>query len=261
MSGPVVPRKPPVGSRTPTSRPRRVAGGVPASVPAAPAPVESGDDGSSGSGASGGPVVLEKQSAPARRTPTPTPDRPRRSTARLRVVLVGAIVVLLGLGTWELVTVLKHDGPEDRPVGRVTTAEPVQVSELTVRSVVDQAAQATVLIASASAQDYDAGVDKAAATMTDPFAEKYRTAKADVKDQVVAQGLEVTAEVEWAGVVTASRTEIVVLVFYTQSTIAGTGPVTPRQFRQNVTMVPVDGGWLVADVDAGDLLDNDEGDG
>jgi Mce-associated membrane protein len=164
-------------------------------------------------------------------------------------------VVLLAVGTWELVTILQHESPEDRPVGAVTAERPVQVDELTVRSVVDQAAQAAVAIGSASWEDYEAGIDAATAMMTDPFAEQYRETKADVKDQVVEQQVDVTVQVDAQGVVRADRTEIVALVFLTQSTIAGTGPVTPRQYRATVTMVNTADGWLVADLDAGDLLD------
>ena len=253
------PRKPSAGSRAPISRPRRVAGtGGAARVPATEERVTEqrvteeprADD---------APVeeVPDDQS-PVRETELPESAQEKaRSPRSPRILgaLVAVIVVLLAVGTWELVTILQHESPEDRPVGAVTAERPVQVDELTVRSVVDQAAQAAVAIGSASWEDYEAGIDAATAMMTDPFAEQYRETKADVKDQVVEQQVDVTVQVDAQGVVRADRTEIVALVFLTQSTIAGTGPVTPRQYRATVTMVNTADGWLVADLDAGDLLD------
>ena len=170
-------------------------------------------------------------------------------------LLVVAIVVLLAVASWEAVRIIGHEGPQDRAAGPVSAQRPVQVDELTVRSVVDQAAQAAVAIGSASWEDYEAGVDAAASMMTDPFAETYRATKADVKEQVVDQRVDVTVQIDAQGVVRADPAEIVALVFLTQSTIAGTGPVTPRQYRATVTMVQTESGWLVADLDAGDLLD------
>lgn len=262
-------RRPTAGSRAPISRPRRVAGTgavarfpiteestaeeIPAGeTPAGETPV--GEPEVADSGIEEAPVqeASTEKAPPERAAPEKTrlPRSPRTVGA-----LVAAIVVLLGVGTWEAVTIAQHESPEDRPVGAVSAERPVQVDELTVRSVVDQAAQAAVAIGSASWEDYEAGVDAATAMMTDPFAEQYRETKADVKDQVVEQQVDVTVQVDAQGVVRADRSEIVALVFLTQSTIAGTGPVTPRQYRASVTMVNTADGWLVADLDAGDLLD------
>lgn len=251
-----LPRRPGAGSRTPISRPRRIAGSDPV-APAAEGPAA--EEPSTEKPVVEEPVVEE--------LPTAAPVEERAESgavgpgSRRARGLALVIVALLALGTWELVSIVRHEGPLEAGAGPVTAERPVQVDELTARSVVDQAAQAAVAIGSASWEDYEAGVDAAAAMMTDPFADTYRETKADVKEQVVDQRLDVTVQVDAQGVVRADPNEVVALVFLTQSTIAGTGPVTPRQYRATVTMVRTDDGWLVADLDAGDLLDIAANDG
>lgn len=256
MAGPSPSRRPGAGSRNPTSRPRRVAG-------------TGGGAGRVAGGEDEAPTpVPQDEVESATSTPEPTPasepdpdphreDEPvtRARPGRRVLALVALVVVLLGVGIAELVVITGHVSPQDRPAEPVSAARPVQVDELTVRSVVDQAAQATVAIGSVSWEDYEAGVDEAAAMMTEAFAETFRETKEDVKEQVVDQQVEVTVQVDAQGVVRADENEVVALVFLTQSTIAGTGPVTPRQYRATVTMVRTPDGWLAADLDAGDLLD------
>lgn len=255
------PRRPGAGSRNPTSRPRRLAGIGPqqpdqVSLDGAPDEVESDDIRPEGIE----PEEVEPEDIEPEEV-EPEEVEQQRAKGRTVPILALLIAVLLALGGWELASILGHEGPQDRTIGPVTVERPVQVDELTARSVVDQAAQAAVAIGSASWEDYEAGVDTAAAMMTDPFAETYRETKADVKEQVVDQQVDVTVQIDAQGVVRADPTEIVALVFLTQSTIAGTGPVTPRQYRATVTMVKTGDGWLVADLDAGDLLDITGADG
>ena len=127
----------------------------------------------------------------------------------------------------------------------------MQVSDLTVRSVVDQAAQAADLILSASTADYDEQVEQAVATMTDPFAVEFRQTKADVRGGFVAAMTEVTVDISAQGVVSATDDEVVALLFLTQTTQKGTdGGVTPVQYRVTVTMVNTADGWLVSDLQA-----------
>ncbi|CAN5414961.1 hypothetical protein BH09ACT12_BH09ACT12_15380 [soil metagenome] len=255
---PSTPPRRTAASRTPTSRPRRIAGAGVGSQPTTDEElIETSVEQPAVEDAPVDEVPVE--AVPVEEAPAEAVPLGRRSRAVL--VLLVVIILLLAAGTAELVAILGHEAPEDAATGPVTAEQPVQVDELTVRSVVDQAAQAAVAIGSASWEDYEAGIDAAAAMMTDPFAEKYRQTKADVKQQVVDQQVDVTVQVDAQGVVRADPTEIVALVFLTQSTIGGTGPVTPRQYRATVTMVKTADGWLVADLDAGDLLDITGGDG
>ena len=154
--------------------------------------------------------------------------------------------MLLAVGIAELVYLASDDAPDTGPI---SADRPVQVPDLEVRRVVDQAATAADLILSASSTDYDAQVEEATATMTDAFAEQYRTTKADIEERFVAQQTEVVVDISAQGVVSASEDEIVALVFLTQTTQKGTrGGVTPVQYRVTVTMVDTADGWLVSDL-------------
>ena len=114
---------------------------------------------------------------------------------------------------------------------------------------VDQAATAADLILSASSTDYDQQVEEATATMTDVFAEKFRTTKADIEERFVAAQTEVVVDISAQGVVSATPDEVVALLFLTQTTQKGTrGGVTPVQYRVTVTMVDTADGWLVSDL-------------
>ncbi|CAN5487153.1 hypothetical protein BH11ACT8_BH11ACT8_05750 [soil metagenome] len=259
MSIPKPPRKPPAGSRSTTARPKRVAGATPKPGVVEPAEPVSLRKPAPALPVEPAPVELVETTEPDSTSVEPvetTPDEPVATTSRRTTsVLVGVIVLLLVLGAWEVVRITGHEAPQDRAVGRVSETQPVQLDELTVRSVVDQAAQVAIAIGSTSWQDYAAGVDRDAAMMTDPFAEKYRTTKADVKPQVQAQKVDVVVDVAAQGVVSATPSRVVALLFLTQQTTSSTGPVTPRQYRATVTMVKTPDGWLAEDLDAGDLLD------
>lgn len=249
------PHRPSRPTRTPTSRPRRVAGRPPAAAPAEPDDVVDVEDDDEAVDHAG--VDLDKTvAAPVVVETGPDGDLPdardRRPARRPLVALVAAIVVLLGIGVAELVY-LAGDHGGDGDTAPTSAERPVQLSELTVRSVVDQAAKAADAILSASSADYDGQVEAAAATMTDAFAEEYRTTKADVKEQFVAEQTEVAIDISAQGVIKASADEVQALVFLTQSTRKGaTGGVTPVQYRVTVTMVDTDtdAGWLVSDLQA-----------
>lgn len=261
------PRRPSRPARTPTSRPRRVAGqsrvGGPADEPVddstdepTDGPTDEARD-EAGDETSDAPVVDLAKATPATATAATAyddddggSDAPGRTRSPL-VALVVVIVLLLGLGAAEVVYLATADDGGEAASGQVTPERPVQVSDLTVRSVVDQAAKAAGLILSASSADYDAQVDEATATMTDPFAEDYRATKADVKEQFVAQQTEVSIEISAQGVVTADADQVVALLFLTQTTQKGAqGNVTPVQYRVTVTMVDTEDGWLVSALEA-----------
>lgn len=257
------PRRPSRPTRTPTSRPRRVAGQPrPAALEADVVPVDDvpaddvpADDVPTSAVPDTTAVDLVKRSpdvtpADADTTPAPSPDEPR-GRGPLRALVV-AIVLLLVIGVGEVLylrgVILDDEAPTQAPV---SAERPVQLPDLDVRRVVDQAATAGDLILSASSNDYDAQVDKATATMTEPFAEEYRSTKADVKDAFIAAQTEVTIDISAQGVVTATDDEVVALLFLTQTTQKGTrGGVTPVQYRVTVTMVNTPDGWLVSDLEA-----------
>lgn len=253
------PRKPSRPTRTPTSRPRRVAGQSRSGAPQVDVALDSDEPDAI-------QVDLDKRSTdvtvPAAAPVTqpidaPTdvpPDAPADAPAGRRplVALVAAIALLLVIGVGEVLylrgVILDDQAPTQGPV---SAERPVQLPDLDVRRVVDQAATAGDLILSASSSDYDAQVDKATATMTEPFAEEYRSTKADVKDAFITAQTEVTIDISAQGVVTATDDEVVALLFLTQTTQKGTrGGVTPVQYRVTVTMVNTPDGWLVSDLEA-----------
>ncbi|MFB9311958.1 hypothetical protein [Nocardioides plantarum] len=253
------PRKPSRPARAPTSRPRRVAGSRPG------APEVEGIDGvdevaevevTALDEVPAAPEVdLRKRSAepvvaddpPAVAASYDEPDEPD-SRRRPLGVLIAVVVLLLALGAGEVVYLASDHEPDPTPL---TAERPVQAPDLEVRRVVDQAATAATLILAGSSKDYDAQVAKATATMTEPFAEKYRQTKADIKKQFVAQQTEVVIDISAQGVVTATDDEVVALLFLTQTTRKGSrGGVQPVQYRVTVTMTNTSDGWLVSRLEA-----------
>jgi Mce-associated membrane protein len=248
------PRRPSRPARTPTSRPRRVAG----QRPEATAPDEVTDESVTDEVVVDEPIPeatptsevdLTKRAVPPTETSTDEtdPDRARAAGGRRPLlVLVAVVVLLLALGAGELVYLAADHEPDPKPL---TAERPVQAPDLEVRRVVDQAATAAKLILAGSSKDYDGQVAKAAATMTEPFAKKYRETKADIKDQFVKQKTEVVIDISAQGVVTASDDEIVALLFLTQTTQKGArGGVQPVQYRVTVTMTHTPDGWLVSNL-------------
>lgn len=262
------PRKPSRPTRAPTSRPRRVAGQPRPGASESEAEAESEAESEADEDVPDDlPAVdLTKRSvdavvaavAPVRSSSAASAQRTEQSSGghpagRGRLVaLVVALVVLMVLGAGEALYLGGVVGDENVPKSAPASAErPVQLPDLDVRRVVDQAATAGKLILAASSADYDGQVDKAAATMTGPFAEEYRQTKSDIKDQFVAAQTEVVVDISAQGVVTATDDEVVALLFLTQTTQKGTrGGVTPVQYRVTVTMVNTADGWLVSDLQA-----------
>ncbi|WP_139978494.1 hypothetical protein [Nocardioides litoris] len=241
------PTRPARPTRTPTSRPRRVAGQGRVE-PETDAPPTAAEEAPSTVVEEGAPAPVSRPRDSSDETPPDPPDR-RTPSRRPLVVLAVVAVLLLALGVAEVAYLAS--GP-DVPEAVAPTAErPVQASELTVRSVVDQAAKAADSIISATADGYDAEVDAAAALMTEPFAATFRETKEQVQAEFVAQGTTVVAEVSYQGVVRATPTEVTALLFLTQTTQKGNPPqVTPVQYRVTVTMVDTPDGWLVSDLQA-----------
>lgn len=282
--GPHNPRRP--ASRTPTARPRRLAGqsgpGVAGEATEETADTEvddrSGADAPADAPATGStPDAPEGLDGDATRPHEPQepdgtsrPDTPAASLegtvdraepvvlsrgaegsrprlSRLTVALAVAIVILLGVGGWETWYLLHDDSPT---LSEPTPQRPVQLSKLEVRSVVDQAASAADTILSASAKNYDAQVQKATGLMTAPFAEQYRTTKSDIEQQFLKAETKVTIDISAQGVVSATPDRVVALLFLTQSTTKGNQGVTVAQYRVSVTMENTDQGWLVSNLKA-----------
>jgi len=242
-------------SRTPASRPRRVAGHAsrPAQRPDEKDVVEEHvpqvePDAPDAPDAPDVPDVPGAPDAPDPLDAQPEEGRSGTVVRRLLAVIVVLVIVLVVEG----VLLVGRDDPTEVSGAPLSAERPVQLSELTVRSVVDQAASAAVRILSASSAPgaYDEQVDEATATMTDAFAEEYRATKAEIEDEFLAAGTEVSVDVSAQGVVSATPAEVVALLFLTQTTAREGGAVTPVQYRVTVTMVDTPDGWLVSSLQA-----------
>lgn len=258
-SAPRPPRRPSAGSRTPTSRPRKVAGRA--------APVEPADAEPAGHAE---PVRRRPRPAPQETRIPPVgpgdathleevevpphdegawPDEVHPSTERRSlgptIGLVAALVVLAlvasleGLYLW---------GPwKDDPV--VSADRPVVIGQVSHRTAVDTAAKAAVLIVARSFETYDEQVEAAAETMTSAFADEYRTTTAQIKDDFVAARTVVTVEVTAQAVMSASPEQVTALLFLNQfvEKEGETSAYTP--YRAVVTVVKTESGWLVSDLE------------
>lgn len=253
--GPRQPRRPTLGARTPTARPRKVAG-RPAGTGPEPVetvepvePVETDDFATEGPEE---PVEPEEPTEPAEpaepleehehhlqdwpNEEPPEPAHPRRRTA----ILVAAIVLLAGLGAaegWYLW------GSED-PV--VSTERPVVIGQVSIASAVDVAAKSASKVTAWSYETYDEDVDADAALLTDEFAEEFRATKEASREKVMSQKLAVTAEVAMQGVVRASPEQVVALVYLDQSATKNGTQLELRQYTILVTVLRTDSGWLIS---------------
>ncbi|MBB6626113.1 hypothetical protein H5V45_02150 [Nocardioides sp. KIGAM211] len=237
-STPRPPRKPVVGSRNPTARPRRVASGVPEPAESAhlqtPEPPESAR------------LQTPKPAEPAESAhlQTPTDDEePRTSGARTTIALVVALVLLLGVAGAEAYYVWGRSEPV------VSAGRPVVTGEMAHRTAVDTASQDVGKILSTSYKDYDAQVDDATSRMTDAFAAEYRQTAEQIKDAFVAAKTEVQSQVVAAGVMSASSERVEALIFVNQATTRDGKDTSVSQYRVKMTMVHTSGGWLVAGID------------
>ena len=236
-------RKPVVGSRNPTGRPRKVAGQQPVPDQAEPSldPVET-------SAADAAPESPTKAEKPPKATKEKTPKQ--RSVVgglRTTVALVVAIVLLIGVGAFEVFYLTTDDEPAP------SADRPVVTGELSHRAAVEAAATSTEEILSTSYKNYDEQVDQATAKMTDTFAEEYRQTSDEIKDQFVASETELQVEAVAQGVVRASSDEVQALLFlnqYVQKKDDNDQPKTDyAQYRALVTVVHTDHGWLVSKIE------------
>ena len=219
------PKRPVVGSRTPTSRPRKVGGRTPppeetpqeetAPPPEVDAPEEEKDE--------SGPGLLARLN----------------TTIALVValVLVVALLVAEGLYLWA----------SKPPV--VSASRPVVTGEMAHRSAVDAASEAAREIVSIRYQDYDAEVESAADKMTDSFAAQYRRTAEDIRPEFVAAEKEVEVRVVVAGVVRASSEQVQALLFLDQYVRTKGEGTTVTPYRTLVTVNDTENGWLVSDIE------------
>jgi Mce-associated membrane protein len=237
------PVRPVVGSRSPTGRPRTVAG-------RSQSPVETPS----------GQTVDQSSAPPPVEAVTPPPEPPPPSPservveeppeasgppsgARTTLVLVIAIVLLVGVAAaegWFLW--LRQD-----PV--VSADRPVVTGEVAHRSAVEAASQAADEIVSTSYKNYDDQVDQAVGKMTDGFAAKYRQTAKDVRDQFVQAKKEVQVEVAAAGVIRADESQVQALLFLNQYVTTNGKNTAYTPYRALVTVVNTDQGWLVSDIE------------
>ncbi|GEP37346.1 hypothetical protein NPS01_10090 [Nocardioides psychrotolerans] len=226
------PPKRPRGARTPTSRPRKVAGrtsgpGDPLDEALAEAPASAPE-----------PEVHHEH------VEWPIEDEQERPPSRLTTGLLAGLVVLLAV-------VAAGEGfylyGQDDPV--VSSDRPIVTGKVAATSAVDTAARSAVDIVSSSFRTYDEQVDLAASKMTDSFAEEFRQTKDEIRDDFVAQKTEVTAEVAAQGVVQASPEQVVALVFLDQSTTKAGTDLNVAQYKILVTVVRTEGGWLVSQLE------------
>lgn len=242
-SGPRPPRRPVVGSRNPTARPRRVAGQRPGETPDPGQPAQPGTDAAYPDPDDERPM-LAAADPPAEEIDEPG-ERTRRmlDSRRTTVALVAALVLLAGAAMAEGWYLWLRDDPV------VSAQRPVVTGEIAHRAAVEAASQSTTDILTYGYQDFDAQIDEATSKMTDSFAQQFRETAEDVKGDFVAARTEQEVKVVAASVVQASSQQVRALLFldqYVAKQGKGTA-VTP--YRALVTVVHTDSGWLVSDIE------------
>lgn len=232
------PRRPVVGSRNPTGRPRSVAGRRP-EPPESPAPVT--EDAAEASPAPRAPDATAPPVAPE---PPGDPARSRLLTSgRTTVVLVVALVLMSGVLAGEA-WYLWFKG---EPV--VSASRPVVTGEIAHRAAVESARQGVTEILSYGYQDFDQQIDEATSLMTDSFADEFRQTAEDVEQEFVAERTEQDIRVVAASVVQASSQQVRALLFLDQYVVKGAEGTSVTPYRALVTMVHTEGGWLVSDIE------------
>jgi Mce-associated membrane protein len=254
----------PSTSRTPTSRPRRVAGqystpvdidvesgdppveSVVAPLESVLPPVESGP---------GTPDSTAETPDSTGETPDSTGETPESTvrpglaalfdSRRATTVLLSLVAVLAlaagGLFAWDA---LKGDDGTAQP-----SEQPVVVSGDDANAGVDAAAKAAEKILTRSYQGYDKQVDEATALMTPSFAKEFSQTAGDVEKDFVDAKTDQQARVVAQGVVHATRTEVQALVFLNYYVSQNGGDTTYTAYRALVTVVHTDRGWLVSGID------------
>jgi Mce-associated membrane protein len=251
------PRRPPLGARTPVSRPRKVAGRQgPAADPSAPVePVEQAvepDEPAREPEDQRDEAVVDAPDAHAHdgdadvdddepaEDDWPTEDARRPPSRRATSLLVAVIVLLAGLASAEAWYLWGDDDPV------VSTQRPIVIGQVNAASAVDVAASSAKEISQWSYETYDEDTEADAALMTEEFASRFRETKADARERVMQQKTAVTAEVAMQGVVRASPEQVVALVYLDQSNTTDGKDSSFSQYMILVTVVRTGSGWLVS---------------
>jgi len=250
------PRRP-SSSRTPTSRPRRVAGQGTLPIDPETVVVEVAqqpsrnpeDDAGSAPGPESPGFETGAERSPQRPVADEISERPGLASLfdsrRATTVLITLVAVLAlaagGLFAWNT---LAGDDAAAHP-----SSQPVAISSDDANEGVDAAAKAAEKILTRTSADYDKQVDEAAALMTPPFAKQFRQTAGDVEQQFVKDKTDQQARVVAQGVVHATRTEVQALVFLNYYVSKNGGDTTYTAYRALVTVVHTDRGWLVAGID------------
>jgi Mce-associated membrane protein len=129
-----------------------------------------------------------------------------------------------------------------------SSARPVVVGDIDAQTAVETAATDAAAIFTASWRRYDAHLAKVTPLMTTDMAARYRTTAVPVRARVVAGHTSTVTRVAASGVVRATATEVLTLLFLDQRTTSGRGAPSYAARRALVTMVQTDAGWLVANV-------------
>jgi Mce-associated membrane protein len=252
-TGPRQPRRPKIGARTPTARPRKVAGRPAGTDPEPtevdepvepvepvqpveiqePAEVDDVDE------PTDEPAEEHEHEHHLQEWPNEEPfEAPRSRLAT--VVLVALVVLLMGVAAAEGWYLWGSDDPV------VSTKRPVVIGQVSVASAVDVAAKSAANVTAWSYETYDEDVEADAALLTDEFAKEFRATKEASREKVLSQKLAVTAEVAMQGVVRASAEQVVALVYLDQSATRAGAELEVRQYTILVTVLRTDSGWLIS---------------
>lgn len=236
-------KRPVVGSRNPTGRPRKIARSVVEPVeapePSVVEPVET---------TAADPQVepVETPAAKAGRRPRIPRGVGGLGGRRTTIALLVAVVVLALVAAGEVFYLVRDHTPT------VSAARPVVTGELTHRAAVEAAARSTEEILSTSYENYDDQVEQATAKMTDAFAEQYRDTSEGIRDRFIASKTTLQVKAVAQGVVQASPAQVKALLFldqYVEKTENGQPRTDYRQYRALVTVVHTDQGWLVSNIE------------
>ncbi len=151
--------------------------------------------------------------------------------------------MLAGVLAAEIWYVAVDDGPTP------SASRPVVTGEIAHRAAVDAAAQSTTEILSYKYQDFDAEIEDATSTMTEPFAKEYRDTAAAVRKEFIENKTEQEVKVVGQSVVQASPEQVQALLFLDQYVVRNGQGTNITPYRALVTMVHTDDGWLVSDIE------------
>ena len=226
------PRRPVVGSRNPTARPRKVAGSRDDQT-AAELLEHPGDDST---------PIEETDQEPAGE-PASAARTGALGSLRTTVVLVVVLLLLAAVAAGESWYLWLRDEPT------VSASRPVVTGQLAHQAAVEAASSATEEILSTSYKNYDDQVDQATSKMTDSFAAEYRKTVDDIRADFVKAHTQLQVDVVASGVVRASSQQVQALLFLNQYVQKKGKDTTSTPYRALVTVVHTDHGWLVSDIE------------